>query len=126
MSVKTRFADVLIGQILVVLALASLCYRDSMIFCAVTIMFTAVPIAVDRASLMSVLCCPFITASTAGAFDSVMFTLIIVSKLFFQPFWSYKSATTRQPPSSLLISQLQSFLSLFKSHDTKNLSLEDL
>jgi hypothetical protein len=55
-SVKTRFADVLIGQILLVLASAPLCYRDLMtLVCAVTVMFTVVSIVVARSSLISVL-----------------------------------------------------------------------
>ena len=55
--VKTRCADVLIGQSLVVSVLADLCYRCSMMLCIVSVMFIAATIATACDPLMSVLLC---------------------------------------------------------------------
>ena len=78
-SVKTRFADVLIGQTLVVPVLAPLCYRDPMILCTASVIFTTVPIATASDSLMSVLSCPPIDVCTAGAFTQQNYALLQLS-----------------------------------------------
>ena len=94
-SVKTRSADVLIGQSLVVSVLASLCYRCSMTLCIVSVMFTY--------ALMQLSC--------------------YCSNLCFSPHWVIFEPTFSVFCWS--VSQLQLFcLFCFWHHDQNNLTLK--